>query len=1242
MRDNIKGLVAWLSETLGDLDGIVLEAGSFQVKGQEGYADLRPFFHGKLYIGIDQRLGPGVDSIQDIHSLGIKTRNCSWVICLDTLEHVKNPLKTVDELKRVLTSPGILLISSVMDFPIHEHPSDYWRFTPQIFFEMLSGLDARAVLYQGDPRKPHTVIGIGAKGTDLDLAWPEELAGEQLYVLGRDLAENNVQTGRKKRGLRYDYVIDINDTNTSHSKILRQVSPASNVLEIGCATGYMTQYLKEELSCTITAIEVDQAAASLARPFCNELIVGNVEQLDLASLLSRKRFDYIILADILEHLIHPEGVLSKLRSFLKEDGSLLISIPNSTHASLALDLMDGKWDYRQTGLLDATHLRFFTLSSFLSLLERTGFWAITVDRVIIDPWNTEFHSLWSQYPREITAYLEKANPEYRTYQFIIRAVPMGPHGEAELFRENFETARKALAEAKENISGLTGQLHEKEEEIKGFTGQLHEKEEEIKGFTGQLKSLEEKAEIIKGEYERLKKMYQGIEKDLYRARFELSRMEQSLGWRILAPYRKLIERILPNDTGRRRAYQLCTHALAYGLRQGPAALSRKTIDYLKRKRGAKAVKPLPGQMEREWHPLEFPEFKPPPDVSIIIPVYNKALYTFNCLKSIVEHPGERSYEVTVVDDASSDETPRMMEEMKGISHLRSENNMGFVASCNRGAKGAKGRFLVFLNNDTMVTNGWLDALLETFDRFPQVGLAGGKLVYPDGRLQEAGGVIWDDASGMNFGKWDDPERPEYNYVREVDYCSAACIAVPRDLFDSIGGFDTRYSPAYYEDTDLAMEVRKRGFRSLYQPFCTIVHFEGVTAGTDTSSGVKRYQEVNRSKFLEKWREVLSRDHLPPSAPPYLFRERGYKGRILVVDHYVPTPDRDSGSLRLFSIMELMVEYGWKVIFWPDNFAKSEPYTGNLQRLGVEVYYGPRSFSKEIRIMGNYLDAAFVARPHIAPGYIESLRMESKARIIYDSVDLRFVSEERRAKIEGDDAILDEARRWKDVELYLSKSSDKVVVVTRDEKEILEKEGVSEKVVVIPNIHEVTEKIRPFGERKGLMFIGGFLHPPNIDAMLWFVREIFPVLREKLRDLKLTIVGSNPPREIKRLGSSDIEITGYVADVTPFFQGSRVFVSPLRYGAGLKGKIGQSLGFGLPVVTTSIGAEGFNVHDGRAPFLVADRPKEFAEKVLDLYSNEALWNDLSRLGREFIRANFSREAIRPVIHSLLDEVRKKET
>lgn len=199
-----------------------------------------------------------------------------------------------------------------------------------------------------------------------------------------------------------------------------------------------------------------------------------------------------------------------------------------------------------------------------------------------------------------------------------------------------------------------------------------------------------------------------------------------------------------------------------------------------------------------------------PEVSIIIPVYNKSLYTFTCLKSIHENSGKNAFEIIVVDDASNDDTSQVLGTIEGITVIRNAENKGFIYSSNTGVKAAKGRYIVLLNNDTIVTQGWLDALKQTFKQFPDAGLVGAKLIYPDGRLQEAGGIVWQDASAWNYGRYDNPDKPEYSYCRVVDYCSGACLMIPRqDLLD-LGSFDEYYTPAYYEDTDIAFQVRKTG------------------------------------------------------------------------------------------------------------------------------------------------------------------------------------------------------------------------------------------------------------------------------------------------------------------------------------------------------------------------------------------------------------------------------------------------
>lgn len=282
-----------------------------------------------------------------------------------------------------------------------------------------------------------------------------------------------------------------------------------------------------------------------------------------------------------------------------------------------------------------------------------------------------------------------------------------------------------------------------------------------------------------------------------------------------------------------------------------------------------------------------------PRASVIVPVYNQLALTLACLRALADCGDATPFEVIVVDDGSSDETPARLPSIPGLRFHRNPANLGFIGACNAGAALARGEFLVFLNNDTTVQPGWLDALLSTFRTHPDTGLAGSKLVYPDGRLQEAGGIVFADGSGWNYGRFDDPAHPRYNFVREVDYCSGAAIALPAALFGELGGFDPHYAPAYYEDTDLAMRVRARGLKVRYQPASVVVHHEGATSGTDTGSGIKAYQVANQKKFLARWREVLAKDHLPASAGAERASERGRRRQVLVLDACTPTPDRDS-------------------------------------------------------------------------------------------------------------------------------------------------------------------------------------------------------------------------------------------------------------------------------------------------------------------------------------------------------------
>ncbi len=624
-----------------------------------------------------------------------------------------------------------------------------------------------------------------------------------------------------------------------------------------------------------------------------------------------------------------------------------------------------------------------------------------------------------------------------------------------------------------------------------------------------------------------------------------------------------------------------------------------------------------------------------PLASIVIPVHGAFAHTLACLHAIAAQPPRDAFEVIVVDDASPDDTLAKLAQLNGIRVHARPTNGGFIAACNDGAALARGEFLVFLNNDTVPQPGWLDALLDTFQDHANIGLVGAKLVYPDGRLQEAGGVVFADGSGWNYGRFEDPDDCRFTYLRDADYVSGAAIALPRALFERLGGFDARFAPAYYEDTDLAFAVRGAGLRVVYQPAAVVVHDEGTSAGTDINSGMKAAQVRNQAVFVDKWRNVLPAQ-LAPGTLPTTARLHREQPQVLIVDALTPQPDRDSGSVRLVNLMRLLRREGAHVVFLPANRSADGAYTQALQQLGVECWHAPAAKRAPawLREHGPRFDAAMVCRHYVASEFFPLLRQYApQARLLFDTVDLHYLRERRAAELDGNAIAMRAAQRTRRLELALVEAADTTLVVSEAERAVLAHDAPHARVQVLSNLHQPTAPGPGWAHRRDLLFVGGFRHPPNVDAVQWFVGEVWPRIHRARPDLQFHCIGADVPAVIQSLAKAPgVRIHGHVPDLQPWLDGCRISVAPLRYGAGVKGKVNQAMAHGVPVVATTPAVEGMHLLDGH-DVLVADDAQAFADAVLQLDADEALWNGIAANGRDNMAQYFSLDAAREVVRAV---------
>jgi GT2 family glycosyltransferase len=399
-----------------------------------------------------------------------------------------------------------------------------------------------------------------------------------------------------------------------------------------------------------------------------------------------------------------------------------------------------------------------------------------------------------------------------------------------------------------------------------------------------------------------------------------------------------------------------------------------------------------------------------------------------------------SFEIIIVDDCSRDETLFAGFVFSGaVQIVRNQKNQGFVRSCNAGAAQARGKYLLFLNNDTLLRPKWLDELVNTFDNVPNVGIVGSKLFFEDGTLQEVGGIIWRLGDGWNWGRQADSKDPRFCYLRDSDYVSGAALMLERELFERLKGFDEYYVPAYYEDADLCFRVRALGKRVVVQPASEVVHLEGVSAGKDVrGSGMKRYQLINHRKFYERWKEILA-THRFNGEQPELEAERTVKRRAYFIDDTVPTPDQDAGSNAALQHMLALMRLGYKVTFLPaDNMAQINPYTANLQKLGIECLYAPYYWSVEevFRKARVKPDLVYLHRFVNASKYASLVRQHfPDCFTVYNVADLHFLRQQREiALVAG--SLNGAPRISEEAELAAMRQVDSVVVHSSVEADML--------------------------------------------------------------------------------------------------------------------------------------------------------------------------------------------------------------
>jgi GT2 family glycosyltransferase len=628
-------------------------------------------------------------------------------------------------------------------------------------------------------------------------------------------------------------------------------------------------------------------------------------------------------------------------------------------------------------------------------------------------------------------------------------------------------------------------------------------------------------------------------------------------------------------------------------------------------------------------PLQLPQSESP-ELSVILVLYNRAELTLACLRSLAENFLQRM-EIIIVDNASQDETPHLLDHLRGVKIIRNKENRNFLLGVNQAARLATGEYLLILNNDAQVLPGTLQSALQTIRNGPDIGAVGGRLILLDGTLQEAGSIIWRDGSCLGYGRGDNPFAPMYMFRRDVDYCSGAFLLTPRMVWEQAAGFDESFKPAYYEETDYCTRLWERGLRVVYDPNSVLLHYE--FASSDSAKAATDLQRNHQKIFAARHQALLAKQHRADanSILPARMKDRGRR-KVLFIDDRVPHSWLGSGFPRSRTLLLSLLKQNCFVTFYPfDAFDErwSSVYADMPGEIEFMVGYGPPLLEPFLRNRQGYYDTIFISRPHnmkmLKP--IRELHSDwfKTTEFVYDAEAIFATREITLRELGGNPLSKEEADALFQEEVDLAAPADCVIAVSESDADTFRKHGI-ENVCVVGHALQPCPTPRSFSERQGFLFVGAIHEEasPNGDSMIWFLEQVLPKIQAHLGpDVQVTIAGVNSSERIRQLAGPSVSITGHVNDLTSLYDAARIFIAPTRYSAGIPHKVHEAAAHGVPVVATPLLARQLGWRDGD-PFLVGEDADSFAAKCAQLYRDESLWTALRTAAVERIRTECSSE------------------